>query len=162
LSGAPVRLYTGVRALRIVAGLLRMLRPAARVHLPAGHGDERALLACAGFPLDASPYLPEPALPRSFSTVLAALCRLPERSVVVLCADGHPLQAARTPAQWDALADACKSMQLMPILEMSGRELRRAAGESDAVRSMARGGVPFMLMHLGAGRVAISLRDAAG
>jgi len=157
----PVRTYGGMGALRVAAALLRTLRPRACVYLPAaGWRSRRRLLETAGFQVSADPYLPVRTPRPGFAWLVAALCRMPERSVVVLRAP-RAGAGALTRLQWATLADACKSMHHLPILELDGPDAESASTAADAVCSMVDSGVPFMLARLVSGRVAISLPEAA-
>lgn len=149
-----------MQALRIAAGLLRTLRPQAQVYLPAASsGSQRVLLETAGFSLSGSFYLPGQPAHAAFAAMLATLCRIPPASVVMMHTSIRKEPGSYTREQWSVLADACKAMRHFPILEISSRGLQRAGRDSAAVHGMAEREVPFMLMHLGVGRIAISVCD---
>ncbi|HEY0293897.1 MAG TPA: hypothetical protein VGC69_01040 [Bordetella sp.] len=149
-----------MQALRIAAGLLRTLRPQAQAYLPAASSKaQRALLETAGFALSGSFYLPGQPANAAFPAMLATLCRIPPSSVVMMHTSIRKEPGGYTREQWSVLADACKAMRHFPILEISSRGLYRAGRDSAAVHGMVEREAPFMLMHLGVGRIAISVCD---
>ena len=134
LTGGRVRTIQapgGCGALRLGAELIRAASPESVVHVSTPTwANHIPLLSGCGLKLERYPYFDPATGGVNFSAMVAALERLPARSVVLLHASCHnPTGADLTDAQWRELLGLVKSRNLLPFIDMAYQGLGGGVAE---------------------------------
>jgi aspartate aminotransferase len=121
----------GCGALRLGAELIRTAFPESVVHVSTPTwANHVPLLGGSGLKLERYPYFDAATAGVDFSAMLAALEKLPERSIVLLHASCHnPTGADLSEAQWRELAPLFKRRRLLPFIDMAYQGLGRGVAE---------------------------------
>jgi aspartate/tyrosine/aromatic aminotransferase len=124
LTGGLVRTIQapgGCGALRLGAELIRAASPDSVVHVSTPTwANHIPLLSGCGLKLERYPYFDPATGGVNFGAMLAALERLPARSVVLLHASCHnPTGADLSEGQWRELLELFKGRDLLPFIDMA-------------------------------------------
>ena len=137
---AAVQTPGGCGALRIASEVLGKSRPDCTVWVSTPTwANHQPLIGSAGLTIAAYPYYDLNSKTIQFDDMLAALKQASAGDVILLHACCHnPTGADLTPAQWDALAQLCKSKDLFPFIDFAYQGFGQGL-EEDAygVRKMA-------------------------
>lgn len=111
----------GTGALKIGADFLRQLLPQSKVLISnPSWENHRALFERAGFAVENYAYYDPATHGLDFDGMLAALQAAPAKTIVVLHACCHnPTGVDPSPAQWKQIAEAVKSRDLVPFLDIA-------------------------------------------
>ena len=131
---ATVQALGGTGGLKLGADFLKRLRPSAKVLISdPSWENHRALFTNAGFEVTAYPYYDAATRGIRFEEMLAALRAAAPGTVVVLHACCHnPTGCDLSPAQWEQIAAACASSQLVPFLDMAYQGFGHGIAEDGA------------------------------
>jgi aspartate aminotransferase len=134
LTGGRVRTIQapgGCGALRLGAELIRAASPDSVVHVSTPTwANHIPLLSGCGLKLERYPYFDPATGGVNFSAMVAALERLPARSVVLLHASCHnPMGADLTDAQWRELLGLVRNRNLLPFIDMAYQGLGGGVAE---------------------------------
>lgn len=121
----------GCGALRLGAELIRAAAPDAIVHVSTPTwANHVPLLSNCGLKLERYPYFDPATGGVAFDAMLAALDRLPPRSVVLLHASCHnPTGADLEDGQWRELLEIVRRRSLLPFLDVAYQGLGRGLAE---------------------------------
>lgn len=121
----------GCGALRLGAELIRAAAPDAVVHVSTPTwANHVPLLSNCGLRLESYPYFDPTTGGVAFDAMLAALDRLPARSVVLLHASCHnPTGADLEESQWRDLLGVVRRRSLLPFIDIAYQGLGRGVGE---------------------------------
>ncbi|MFZ0500201.1 MAG: amino acid aminotransferase [Steroidobacteraceae bacterium] len=121
----------GCGALRLGAELIRAAAPDAVVHVSTPTwANHVPLLSNCGLRLEPYPYFDPATGGVAFDAMLAALDRLPARSVVLLHASCHnPTGADLEDGQWRELLALVRRRSLLPFIDMAYQGLGRGVAE---------------------------------
>lgn len=121
----------GCGALRLGAELIRAAAPDAVVHVSTPTwANHVPLLSNCGLRLERYPYFDPASGGVAFDAMLAALDRLPARSVVLLHASCHnPTGADLEEAQWRELLSVVSRRSLLPFIDIAYQGLGRGEAE---------------------------------
>jgi aromatic-amino-acid transaminase len=123
MSGRIVTVQTlgGTGGLKVGADLLRRIDPAAQLWISdPSWENHRAVFEYAGFRVNTYPYYDARTHGVAFDSMLAALDKLPARSVVVLHACCHnPTGIDLAPEQWERVIEKVNARELVPFLDMA-------------------------------------------
>jgi len=145
---ATVQALGGTGALKVGADLLKRFVPDAKVWISdPSWENHRALFEGAGFQVETYPYYDPESHGVRVDAMLAALGRLPERSIVVLHACCHnPTGVDLTDGQWVKVVEACKAGGLIPILDIAYQGFGDGIdADASAVRRFANAGIDFLV-----------------
>jgi len=123
MNGRIVTVQTlgGTGGLKVGADLLRRLNPGTDLWISdPSWENHRAVFEYAGYRVNAYPYYEPATHGLAFDAMLAALDKLPARSVVVLHACCHnPTGIDLTPEQWERVIEKVNARELVPFLDMA-------------------------------------------
>ena len=121
----------GCGALRLGAELIRAASPDAVVHVSTPTwANHVPLLSNCGLRLERYPYFDPATGGVAFDAMLAALDRLPPRSVVLLHASCHnPTGADLEDGQWRELLELVRRRSLLPFIDIAYQGLGRGVAE---------------------------------
>ena len=145
---ATVQALGGTGALKVGADLLKRFVPDAKVWISdPSWENHRALFEGAGFQVETYPYYDPESHGVRVDAMLAALGRLPERSIVVLHACCHnPTGVDLTDGQWVKVVEACKAGGLIPFLDIAYQGFGDGIdADASAVRRFANAGIDFLV-----------------
>ena len=132
---ATVQALGGTGGLKIGADLLKRLNPGAKVLISdPSWENHRALFESAGFPVESYAYYDAARRGVDFDTMLAALNKAAEGSIVVLHACCHnPTGYDITLEQWAQVIKAVAARNLVPFLDMAYQGFGEGIQEDGAV-----------------------------
>jgi aromatic-amino-acid transaminase len=116
-----VQTLGGTGGLKVGADFLRRLNAGAQVWISdPSWENHRALFEYAGFTVNTYPYYDAATHGLDFDAMMAALRKLPPRSIVVLHACCHnPTGVDLDAAQWESVLEAVNARELVPFLDIA-------------------------------------------
>ncbi|HJW11934.1 MAG TPA: amino acid aminotransferase [Albitalea sp.] len=136
--------------LKVGADFLKRWFPASEVWVSDPTWDNhRAMFEGAGFTVHTYPYYDPATGGLKFDAMLAALNRLPARSIVLLHACCHnPTGVDLTHAQWEQLIPLLRERELLPYLDLAYQGYGDGiAQDAFAVRALASAGLSFFIAN---------------
>jgi aromatic-amino-acid transaminase len=138
----------GTGALKIGADFIKRLEPNAVVAISdPSWENHRGIFESAGFTVQNYTYYDPSTRGVNFEGMVKSLESLPAKSVVLLHACCHnPTGADLSAAQWEKVADLCKTKNLIPFLDMAYQGFADSIDEDGAaVRLFAKTGLCFFV-----------------
>lgn len=111
--------------------------------------NHRSLFEGSNFTVHSYPYYNTTNGGLMFNEMVATLCGIPRRSIVLLHACCHnPTGVDLTPAQWDALIPVLQERELLPFLDLAYQGFGSGIQEDAyAIRAMAHAGLTFFIAN---------------
>ena len=136
--------------LKVGADFLKTWLPEAAVWVSDPTWDNhRSMFEGSGFAVHSYPYYDASTGGLRFDALLACLCGLPARSIVLLHACCHnPTGVDLSPAQWQQLIPVLRERQLLPYLDLAYQGFGDGIDEdAHAVRALADAGLTFFIAN---------------